>query len=126
MANPVQFHKENGRGYQFIAGQIAEMDSRNPQIAARLALVLTRFAHIEKSRKRLMIKAGHGCLNDSYQTICEIVAKALAAPSVELESVLIYSTQECGNMITIFKAGAFQAGGRFSPCSERLEGRLLA
>ena len=32
MANPVQFHKEDGSGYQFIAEHIVEMDSRNPQI----------------------------------------------------------------------------------------------
>ncbi|GIR97279.1 MAG: hypothetical protein CM15mP100_4990 [Alphaproteobacteria bacterium] len=57
MANPVQFHKEDGSGYQFIAEQIAELDNRNPQIAARLALVLTRFAHIEPSRRRLMRKS---------------------------------------------------------------------
>ena len=55
-ANPVQFHKEDGGGYKFIAEHIAEMDSRNPQLAARLALVLTRFAHIETNRRSLMQK----------------------------------------------------------------------
>ena len=80
MANPVQFHKEDGSGYQFIAEQIAELDNRNPQIAARLALVLTRFAHIEPSRRRLMRKSvawlSELQLSDNLQ---EIVAKALAA-----------------------------------------------
>ena len=82
MANPVQFHKADGSGYQFIAGQIAEMDSRNPQIAARLALVLTRFSHIEPSRRRLMRKSliwlSERQLSDNLN---EIVSKALAAAS---------------------------------------------
>ena len=66
-----------------IAGQIAEMDNRNPQISARLALVLTRFAHIEPSRRRLMRKSliwlSERQLSDNLN---EIVAKALAAASV--------------------------------------------
>ena len=80
MANPVQFHKEDGSGYQFIAEQIAELDNRNPQIAARLALVLTRFAHIEPSRRGLMRKSvawlSELQLSDNLQ---EIVTKALEA-----------------------------------------------
>ena len=80
MANPVQFHKEDGSGYQFIAEQIAEMDSRNPQIAARLALVLTRFAHIEPGRRGLMQKSviwlSERQLSDNLH---EIIAKALAS-----------------------------------------------
>ena len=78
MANPMQFHKGDGTGYQFIAEQIVKMDSRNPQIAARLALVLTRFAHIEPSRRSLMresvIWLSERQLSDNLH---EIVSKAL-------------------------------------------------
>ena len=78
MANPMQFHKKDGSGYQFIAEQIARMDKRNPQIAARLALVLTRFSHIEPGRRVLMQKS----LDDLSQhqlseNLHEIVSKAL-------------------------------------------------
>ena len=81
-ANPVQFHKEDGSGYMFIAEHIAEMDSRNPQLAARLALVLTRFAHIETNRRSLMQKSviwlSKRQLSDNLH---EIVSKALTSPS---------------------------------------------
>ena len=82
MANPVQFHKADGSGYQFIADQIAEMDSRNPQIAARLALVLTRFAHIEPGRQAEMIKSVEGLARRKLSAnLHEIVAKALDTTS---------------------------------------------
>ena len=78
MANPVQFHNADGSGYRFIADQIAEMDSRNPQIAARLALVLTRFAHIEAGRRAQMIAAVQRLSErDLSANLHEIVAKAL-------------------------------------------------
>ena len=76
-SNPVQFHKDDGSGYQFIAEQIAEMDSRNPQIAARLALVLTRFAHIEPRRRRLMRRSVSWLFErELSDNLCEILAKA--------------------------------------------------
>ena len=56
ISNPMQFHKEDGSGYQFIGDQIILMDRRNPQLAARLALILTRFTHIETRRRALMRK----------------------------------------------------------------------
>ncbi len=78
MANPVQFHKADGSGYRFIADQIAEMDSRNPQIAARLALVLTRFGHIEAGRRAQMIAAVEQLSTQQLSAnLGEIVAKAL-------------------------------------------------
>ena len=82
MANPVQFHKADGSGYHFLAEQIAEMDARNPQIAARLALVLTRFGHIETGRRAHMIQAVR-MLSESRLSanLQEIVTKALETAS---------------------------------------------
>ena len=81
-ANPVQFHKADGSGYHFIADQIAQMDSRNPQIAARLALVLTRFGHIEPGRKAKMIAAVQGLARQQLSAnLQEIVVKALETAS---------------------------------------------
>lgn len=34
--NSLGFHREDGKGYQFIAGQTIEIDKRNPQVASRL------------------------------------------------------------------------------------------
>ena len=36
MANPVRFHAPDGRPYVFLADVVLELDSRNPQLAARL------------------------------------------------------------------------------------------
>ena len=80
MANPMQFHKADGSGYRFIAEQIAELDSRNPQIAARFALVLTRFAHIEPGRRRLMRKSVVWLSERQLsENLHEIIAKALGS-----------------------------------------------
>lgn len=56
-ANPTQFHNIDGSAYLYIADNIAEIDKRNPQIAARLALGLTRFSHYVQSRQTKMRKA---------------------------------------------------------------------
>lgn len=35
--NPLRFHRQDGAGYVFAADQILDIDSRNPQVAARMA-----------------------------------------------------------------------------------------
>ena len=51
MAN---FHAEDGSGYRYIAKHIADIDGRNPQIAARMVLPLTRFGQYDEERKAMM------------------------------------------------------------------------
>ena len=58
-ANVMHFHNETGAGYAFIAEQLAGLDKQNPQIAARLALGLTRFSQYHPERQALMCKALH-------------------------------------------------------------------
>jgi aminopeptidase N len=41
--NPPVFHAIDGRGYRFLADRIAELDSRNPITASRLAKVFSRW-----------------------------------------------------------------------------------
>ena len=78
MANPVQFHKADGSGYHLLLNRSHDMDSRNPQIAARLALVLTRFGHIEPARKAEMVAAVQGLARQQLSAnLQEIVVKAL-------------------------------------------------
>ena len=45
MGNTPGFHAADGSGYGYIARQIVEIDGRNPQIAARMALPMTRMAN---------------------------------------------------------------------------------
>ena len=48
------FHANDGSGYRFLAHHIAEIDARNPQIAARMVLPLTRFSRYHEDRQALM------------------------------------------------------------------------
>jgi len=53
-ANPAGFHKSDGSGYEFIAGQVIELDRTNPQIAARLASSFDTWQKQTEDRKALM------------------------------------------------------------------------
>ncbi len=52
--NPRHFHADDGSGYRFLARHIIAIDQRNPQIAARMVLPLTRFARYDDDRQALM------------------------------------------------------------------------
>ncbi len=54
--NPQHFHAGNGSGYEFIADRIIALDALNPQIAARMAGVFSRWRQYDKSRQGLMQK----------------------------------------------------------------------
>ena len=77
--NTVNFHAEDGSGYAFLARHIVRLDQRNPQIAARIALPLGRFADYGENRQAMMrsalahIKGQKGVSPD----LMEVVAKAL-------------------------------------------------
>ncbi|MBE7638322.1 aminopeptidase N [Sneathiella sp. P13V-1] len=53
-ANPIHFHNENGGGYQFLADRIIELNSTNPQIAARLVAPLGQWRRHNETRQGLM------------------------------------------------------------------------
>ncbi len=77
-ANPTFFHKADGSGYQFIAEELVALDKRNPQIAARMGISLTRFANYGVMRQKQMrdalnFLAGHTLSRD----LQEVVSKAL-------------------------------------------------
>jgi aminopeptidase N len=52
--NNVNFHHEDGSGYEFLASQIIEVDATNPQIAARILGPLTRWGRYDANRQALM------------------------------------------------------------------------
>lgn len=52
--NRVNFHALDGQGYAWVAQQLLELNSINPQIAARLVIPLTRFARLDTQRQQLM------------------------------------------------------------------------
>ena len=52
--NPVKFYAEDGSGFEFIAGCLIDIDKRNPQLAARMALPLTRIGAYSEQRQQQM------------------------------------------------------------------------
>ncbi|MEZ5775998.1 MAG: aminopeptidase N [Hyphomicrobiaceae bacterium] len=80
-ANPIGFNRADGAGYRFVAGQVAEIDGFNPQVAARLSGAFRSWRLLEQGRRRHAKKAltalakRPGISRDLY----EIVSKTLEA-----------------------------------------------
>ena len=53
-ANPVRFHQADGAGYKFLADNVIELDKLNPQIAARMLRIISRWNRYDTSRQHLM------------------------------------------------------------------------
>jgi aminopeptidase N len=56
MNNPKYFHCPTGKGYKFLADNIAELNSINPQVASRLITPLIQFNSFAQPYKNLMKK----------------------------------------------------------------------
>ena len=54
--NHVGFHHASGKGYEFLADQVLNLDQLNPQIAARLLTPLTRWKKFDAQRSQLMLE----------------------------------------------------------------------
>ena len=52
--NPVHFYAEDGSGFDFIGDCLIDIDARNPQLAARMALPLTRRTQYAPARRAKM------------------------------------------------------------------------
>jgi aminopeptidase N len=50
-ANPSGFHRADGAGYRFLAGQLVQLDALNPQVAARLATAFNGWQRLEPGRR---------------------------------------------------------------------------
>ena len=79
-ANPTRFNAVDGSGYRYIAERVIDIDSRNPQVASRLASCFNQWRLLDPSRrelvqselKRVLAKPGLS------SNVFEIVSKALA------------------------------------------------
>jgi aminopeptidase N len=78
-ANPINFHRADGAGYRFLADRIAELDARNPQIAARLLTPLTKWRNY-RGRGQLMRAQLQrlAALPEVSRDVYEVLEKALA------------------------------------------------
>ncbi|MGI9351107.1 MAG: aminopeptidase N C-terminal domain-containing protein, partial [Rhizobiaceae bacterium] len=53
MANPTGFNAKKGNGYKLVTGIIAQLDSINPQVAARLLTSFRSYGSLEPARRKL-------------------------------------------------------------------------
>ena len=47
------FNRADGKGYEFLAGQIIDIDKRNPQVAARILTSMRSWRSLEPGRAAL-------------------------------------------------------------------------
>jgi aminopeptidase N len=79
-SNPHGFHHRSGEGYAIVADYVLRIDAANPQVAAVLATVLSRFRRFDSPRQAQIrqhleqIAAKQGLSRDVF----EIVSKSLA------------------------------------------------
>ncbi|MEC9146019.1 MAG: aminopeptidase N C-terminal domain-containing protein, partial [Pseudomonadota bacterium] len=78
VGNTPRFHAEDGSGYDFVAGQLVDLDTRNPQVAARMALPMTRMSGYDAGRQARM-RAALETIQAGAQSndLKEVVDKAL-------------------------------------------------
>ena len=79
-ANPAGFHRADAAGYVFWAEQVVQIDAMNPQLAARIARTMDRWAHLAEpyrsaAREAIVRVAARPELSSGLR---EIVERALA------------------------------------------------
>jgi aminopeptidase N len=79
MGNQIRFHVANGEGYRFLADRVLELDTINPQMAARLVSALSRWKRYDKARQELMRSELKRILSAQKisKDVFEIVSKSL-------------------------------------------------
>ncbi|MDR2128364.1 MAG: aminopeptidase N [Burkholderiaceae bacterium] len=80
--NSAAFHRPDGAGYAFWASHVLALDAINPQLAARLARALDRWANLaEPYRGQARAAIARVAANPGLsKDVREVVTKALAAP----------------------------------------------
>ena len=51
--NQANFHREDGKGYEYMAGKVTELDAINPQVAARMLGAFRSWRTLEPGRRAL-------------------------------------------------------------------------
>ena len=77
--NPVRFYAADGSGFEFIADCLIDIDKRNSQLAARMALPLTRmgaYSDLRQQQMRRALERIHGAAQST--DLGEVIEKALA------------------------------------------------
>ncbi|MGB1077081.1 MAG: aminopeptidase N, partial [Bdellovibrionales bacterium] len=79
MSNPVQFHNENGKGYELLRDVIIELNAINPQIASRQLMPLREWRRYTPDRQEKMKNALQVIMDtpDLSNDVFEVVSKSL-------------------------------------------------
>ncbi len=79
-SNAINFHADQGAGYAFLADQIIQLNSQNPQIASRLLTPLTKWKKYSSDRQQLMKVQLQRILAEPKlsKDVFEVVSKSLA------------------------------------------------
>ena len=76
--NPVNFHRADGKGYEFLADRIIELNKVNPQIASRLSGIMSRWRNYEPAQADLMqMQLKRIMMEPLSPDVYEIVSKSL-------------------------------------------------
>ena len=80
-ANPAAFHAKDGSGYRFLVEMLIDLNSRNPQVAARMIEPLIRLKRYDTERQRMMREALEQlqALENLSGDLYEKISKALSA-----------------------------------------------
>ncbi|MGH8184701.1 MAG: aminopeptidase N [Rhodanobacteraceae bacterium] len=86
-ANPVAFHRPDGAGHRWFARKLAEIDARNPQLAARLAKTFEDWARLEPGRRTSAESALRGLLAHRQHSpdLSEILQRMLATGKAQAD-----------------------------------------
>ena len=79
LANPKEFNRTDGAGYDFIADTVLALDRKNPQLAARLLSALKSWRMLEPGRRAMAEKALQRVASAPSPDVADIVQRALAA-----------------------------------------------
>ena len=80
VGNPVHFHRKDGAGYRFLTDQILTLNKTNPQIASRLAKIISRWRRYDPARQQLLQASLQRILAEQNLSgdVFEVVSKSLA------------------------------------------------
>ena len=84
-ANITGFHAADGSGYRFLTDQVLTLDALNPQIAARMLRIMSRWRRYDPARQALMRGEFERVLakQDVSRDLFEIASKSLAQSDSE-------------------------------------------
>lgn len=77
--NVIHFHAADGEGYAFLADRVLELDAINPQVAARMLRIMSRWRRYDPSRQSLMKHQFQRIVNSDgiSKDLFEIASKSL-------------------------------------------------